>query len=326
MKLNTAAPSIHHQTTSHRDRLMSTFACLHSATLAAVFLFMCSSVSLAQTAIPPAVQIVINGHRLPDSSYTLYVKEVGQPTPLLSVNEDLPLNPASTIKTLTTLAGLEVLGPTYSWATEVYALGTVSDGTLNGDLLIRGGGDPFLVEEHFRSLLKTVQRRGITRITGDLIIDGSLFDAAVSLEPLIDNNSRRAYNVLPHALMVNFQTVNFYFYPHANGRDVIVKPDPALPNLAIDNQLRLRDAACTGFQRGISFDVDEAGNTVTFSGSFPTRCDEYVLTRSVLDAPAYAYGLFTQLWQELGGEFNGNLKEMAASTDTLPPPLVSHNS
>ena len=46
----------------------------------------------------------------------------------------------------------------------------------------------------------------------------------------------------------------------------------------------------------------------------------------MLDAPAYAYGLFTQLWQELGGEFNGNLKEMAASTDTLPPPLVSHNS
>lgn len=326
MKLSTATPFVHRQTTSYLTRRMATFTCLHSASLAAVILFMCSSISMAQTAIPSTVQVVINGHRLPDSSYTLYVKEVGQPTPLLSVNEDLPLNPASTIKTLTTLAGLELLGPTYSWTTDVYALGEISQGTLNGDLLIRGGGDPFLVEEHFRSLLKTVQRRGITRITGDLIIDGSLFDAAVSREPLIDNNSRRAYNVLPHALMVNFQTVNFYFYPHANGRDVIVKADPALPNLAIDNQLRLRDAACTGFQRGISFDVDDAGNTVTFSGSFPARCDEYVLTRSVLDAPAYAYGLFTQLWQELGGEFNGNLKEMVASTDTLPPPLVSHNS
>lgn len=282
--------------------------------------------ALAQTPIPPAVQVVINGHRLPDNSYTLYVKEVGNPTPLVAVNETLPLNPASTIKTLTTLAGLEVLGPTYKWTTEVYALGAISDGTLNGDLLIRGGGDPFLVEEHFRSLIKTLQRRGINKITGDLIIDDSLFHPSVSQEPLIDNDSRRSYNVLPRALMVNFQTVNFYLYPHANGRDVIIRTDPELPNLAIDNQLTQRDAACTGFQRGVSLDVDDAGNTVTFSGRFPSRCDEYVITRSVLDAPAYAYGLFVQLWQEVGGEFSGNLKELVVPADTIPPPFVSHDS
>lgn len=297
-----------------------------SSWLIIAFLLLCCSTSLAQTTIPSAVQVVIDGHRLPGSSYTLYVKEVGNPTPLLAVNENLPLNPASTIKTLTTLAGLEMLGPTYRWTTVVYALGTISDGTLNGDLLIRGGGDPFLVEENFRSLLKTLQRRGVNNITGDLIIDDSLFHPSVSQQPLIDNDSRRAYNVLPHALMVNFQTVNFYFYPHENGRDVIIRPDPALPNLDINNQLRLRDAACTGFQRGISFDVDDAGNTVTFSGSFPSRCDEYVLTRSVLDAPAYVYGLFMQLWQELGGEFNGNLREMAISPDNSLSPVVSYES
>ncbi|MDP3515912.1 MAG: D-alanyl-D-alanine carboxypeptidase/D-alanyl-D-alanine-endopeptidase [Pseudohongiella sp.] len=280
----------------------------------------------AQNTVPPAVQVVINGHRLPENTYTLYVKEVGSESPLLAINEHLPLNPASTIKTLTTLAGLQLLGPTYNWTTEVYALGEISNGTLQGDLLIRGGGDPFLVEEHFRSLLKTLQRRGVNNITGDLIIDASLFHPSASQEPLIDNDSRRAYNVLPHALMVNFQTVNFYFYPHENGRDVIIKADPALPNLAINNQLSQRDAACSGFQRGISFDVDDAGNTVTFSGRFPSRCDEYVLTRSVLDAPAYAYGLFMQLWQELGGEFSGSLREQALPADPLRVPIVRHDS
>jgi D-alanyl-D-alanine carboxypeptidase/D-alanyl-D-alanine-endopeptidase (penicillin-binding protein 4) len=297
---------------------------------AALLLISClllfSAVSHAQTTIPPAVQVVINGHDLPQTAYTLFVKEVGSANPLLAVNENLPLNPASTIKTLTTLAGLELLGPTYSWTTQVYALGPISDGTLTGDLLIRGGGDPFLVEEHFRNLLKTLQRRGVNNITGDLIIDDTLFDSSVSQQPLIDNDSRRAYNVLPHALMVNFQTVNFYFYPHGNGRDVIIRADPALPNLSINNQLSQRDAPCTGFQRGISIDVDEAGNTVTFSGRLPSRCDEYMLTRSVLDAPAYAYGLFMQLWQQLGGEFNGSLREQALPDDWSEPPIASWNS
>src|SRR5690606_8814200 len=151
------------------------------------------------------------------SAYSLYVREVGQPEPVLSINQDLPLNPASTIKTLTTLAGLELLGPTYQWRTRVYALGAVNNGVLDGDLLIKGGGDPFLVEENLRALIKNLRLRGVQHITGDLIIDSSVFDESVSTEALIDNDSRRAYNVLPHAMMVNFQTVSFYFQPHSNG-------------------------------------------------------------------------------------------------------------
>jgi D-alanyl-D-alanine carboxypeptidase/D-alanyl-D-alanine-endopeptidase (penicillin-binding protein 4) len=185
----------------------------------------------------------------------------------------------------------------------------VVDGTLEGDLLIRGGGDPFLVEEHFRAMLKTLERRGVERIRGDLVIDDSFFDPSVGSQPAIDNQTSRSYNVFPHALAANFQTVNFYFYPHANGRDVIIRADPDLPNLAITNRLRLADAPCSGFQRGIGFDTDPSdANGVILSGQYPSRCGEYVLPRAVLDAPEYAFGLFRALWQELGGEFTGNLR------------------
>lgn len=288
---------------------------------AALLCSLSTATALAQT-LPPAVQVVINGHQLRSDSYTLYVREVGQLQPLLAVNETLPLNPASTMKTLTTLAGLELLGPTYQWHTPVYALGQISDGTLHGDLLIKGNGDPFLVEEHLRTLLKNLQLRGVQRITGDLVLDTSAFDASVSEDALIDNDARRAYNVLPHAMMVNFQTVSFYFMPHSNGRDVIVRPDPALPNLSIRNQLRQQQGACTGFQRGIRFDINAAGDEVTFSGNFPSRCEQYTLTRSVLDAPSYAFGLFTQLWRELGGEFTGQLRIEQLPDNTATPLLV----
>ncbi|HLT64647.1 MAG TPA: D-alanyl-D-alanine carboxypeptidase/D-alanyl-D-alanine-endopeptidase, partial [Pseudohongiella sp.] len=293
-------------------------ALIGTALLCSLFL----PVTHAQQTVPAPVQFVINGYKFPQNSYSLYVREVGQQEPLLAVNQNLPLNPASTMKTLTTLAGLELLGPVYQWQTRVYALGEISEGTLNGDLLIQGGGDPFLVEENLRALLKNLQRRGVQRITGDLVVDASLYDPAVSQEALIDNDTRRAYNVLPHAMMVNFQTVNFYFEPHSNGRDVVIQADPALPNLRIRNQLKLQHGACTGFQRGIRFDINEAGDVVTFSGNFPSRCEQYSMTRSVLDAPNYAYGMFSLLWKELGGDFSGKLRVQTLPDATLQPLLV----
>ncbi len=276
--------------------------------------------------LPPELRVVTNGHNFPADAYSLLVQEVGNPTPLLAVNTGRPMNPASTIKTLTTLAGLELLGPDHTWKTEIFALGPVANGTLQGDLLIRGGADPFLVEEHVRSMLKMVQRRGINHITGDLILDNSLYDESVRADNPVDNQSGRAYNVLPEALLFNFQVVNFYFYPHDNGRDVIIRSDPALPNLTINNRLQLRDAACTGFQRGISFSEDKTTNTVTFSGQHPDSCAEYSMTRAVLDAAQYNYGLFRALWQELGGEFDGQLRKShlgdLISDDTVTPLVI----
>ena len=274
---------------------------------------------------PPGVQLVINGHRFPDTAYALLVQEIGSDTPLLAINTDLPLNPASTMKTLTTLAVLDTLGPAYTWRTELYALGSINDGVLNGDLVLRGGGDPFLVEEHVRSMLKTLQRRGVYHISGNLLIDDTLFDPAVSQEDSLDAQSNRAYNVLPHAALTNFQTVTFYFYPADNGRDVRIVADPPLPGLRIDNRLRLQQGACTGFQRGVSFSENRANQSVIFSGNFPSQCQEYAMTRAVLDAPTYTYELFRYLWLELGGTFNGELRlQSLPATETAPAaePLV----
>jgi len=294
-----------------------------SYTFAATVLMVGALFAQDATMLPTGVRIITEGHDLPPTSYALLVQEVGTDTPLLAINAQQPMHPASAIKTVTTLAALELLGPSYTWHTELHALGTVNDdGTLDGDLLIRGGGDPFLVEEYFRNMLKALMRRGVTRISGDLVIDESLYDPSVGAEPMIDDDTNRSYNVLPHPLMVNFQTVTFFFYPHGNGSEVIVKSDPELPNLKIANRLKLASAACGGFQRGIAFSEDPADpNGVVFDGNFPARCSEFALQRAVLDAPNYAYGLFRKLWQELGGEFAGELR-MGVTPEGATPVVV----
>lgn len=282
----------------------------------------------ANTELPSAVTRVVRGHSLPAESFALQVQEVGSSEPLLQHNAGLPLNPASTIKLLTTFAALDSLGPAHVWQTELYALGPVEDGVLQGDLLLKGSGDPFLVEDQLRNMLKALRRYGIERVEGNLILDGSYFDESVARDGPIDNQAGRAYNTLPSAVIANFQAVTFYFYPHANGRDVIIRSDPELPNLSIVNRLRQREGACTGYQRGIRFDTN-ANRTgeITFSGEFPSRCRQYSLLREVLDAPGYTFGLFLALWRELGGELTGTVVNGVVPDDVQPvlvwnsPPL-----
>lgn len=295
---------------------------------AAVLGLLGCSLLQAQTPLPAALQRVIDGHGLPASSYGFHVQEIAAPEPTLSINSEALLNPASTIKTVTTLAALSMLGPAYTWQTELYALGPVVDGTLQGDLLMRGTGDPFLVEEQLRGMLKVLRRSGVQRISGNLVLDGSHFDASVVEPDNIDKQAGRAYNTEPHAVITNFQTVTFFFYPHGNGRDVLILSDPLLPNLRIDNRLRQKEMACSGYQRGISFGTNPAdAGEVVFSGDFPSRCRVFQMTREVLDAPAYTFGLFQTLWQELGGELDGTLvtgtvpDEVEALVVWTSPPL-----
>jgi len=275
--------------------------------------------------IPERIQLVIDGHNLPSSSFSFYVQEVGQDNPSLSVNADLPMNPASAIKTLTTFAALESLGPAFTWQTELYALGPIEDGVLRGDLLMKGGGDPFLVEDQLRAMLKSLQRSGVEHITGNLVLDGSYFDASVEDAELIDNQNGRAHNTNPNAIIANFQAMTFFFYPHTNGQDVIIHTDPRLPNVKISNRLRQVNRSCGGYQRGISFNLNPADpSEVIFEGEFPSRCPRYQMVREVLDAPDYTFGLFMELWTELGGQLDGDLRRGAVADDLEP--IVIWNS
>ncbi len=289
------------------------------AFIAAAALWFVSAAGSA-AGLPEPVNFVINGHKIPSDSYSLYVRDVTETTPALAVNETVAFNPASVIKIIPTLAALELLGPGYRWKTEVYTLGKVNDGVLQGDLLLKGHGDPHLVIEDFRKLLEELRRRGLKEISGDLLLDPSWFDVPAADPGAFDNRPFHSYNVLPHALLVNFKAVRFHFYPSANGRDVRVHSEPELVGLNIDNRLRLRKRSCGGFQRGITVTVPD-GNTaakVIFSGRFPNRCRHYILTRALLTPETYAYGAFKSIWQQLGGTIAGQVRTAAAPTAGRP--------
>lgn len=277
--------------------------CLHMVTIAAP--------------LPKGLAFITEGYKLPESSYSFVVHEIGVAEPILSVNANVPHNPASAIKIITTLTALEELGPAYYWPTEVYVLGKVKNGVLHGDLLIKGYGDPYLVTENFWKLLREIQRLGVNQIMGDLIIDDSYFTVPDSDPGEFDNKPERAYNVLPNALLTNFKAVNFHFFPASDGISVKIKTDPELPNLIMENNLRLSKGKCGGFQRGIAVNIPQGPklDRVIFEGRFPASCGHYVMSRTVLTPEMFTFGVFKSLWQQLGGSLSGTVKKGVA------PPL-----
>ena len=283
------------------------------------------SIAIAeQSELPQPVRHILDIRKVPHDSLSIYVQDVDSGEVVLSWKDDVPRNPASTMKLLTTLVGLDTLGPNYRWTTDIFALGELEDGRLAGDLLIRGHGDPFLVTERVWQMLRLVRQAGIHAIDGNLLLDDSYFEVPEYDPSEFDRQPLRAYNVGPNALLMNFKVVRYWFEPDHDRDAVRVWVDPPLENLRVENRLALRRGYCGGYQRGITITANEAIDKMIFSGRFPTGCKSYAMDRTALSHNEFAYGLFTSVWRESGGEFRGGWMNAKAPEDAEP--IVSFKS
>lgn len=278
----------------------------------------------ADAELPLGVQAALNIRQVPDDSLSVYVQDLDSGEVVLRWNETVARNPGSTIKLLTTLVALDVLGPAHTWKTDVFVLGDVENGRLHGDLLLKGYGDPFMVTERVWQLLRNIRQAGIREIVGDLHIDDSYFYLPEFNPAEFDRQPLRAYNVAPNALLMNFKVVRYWFEPEHDTNSVHVRLDPPLENLGVDNRLSLGPGSCRGYQRGITISANEAVDRMTFSGKFPGRCKHYAMDRTALSHNEFVYGLFISLWRESGGEFKGGWRNAIAPDDSEP--LLSFDS
>lgn len=256
---------------------------------------------------PAAVAKQLRVQKISPDDVSLYVHKLSEPAPRVAFNARVPRNPASTIKLLTTKAGLDLLGPTYSWKTVVYATGPVSDGRLAGDLVVKGFGDPMLTPEALWRLLWGVRERGIETIGGDLVLDTSYFEPPQADRGDFDGNADSAYNALPSALSVNFQTTEIHLLRDGPGKGVRVFTEPPLANVTVDNRLRLVDAPCQGKYHKPAVSLIEEGPraTLRLTGTFAGECGETSYPRLMLNPTQHSAGAIVALWQEIGGRIEG---------------------
>ncbi len=283
----------------------------------ALLLFSLAPMAAGAQALPPSVEQALKRARIPLSAAAAYVQEVEGERPLLAHNATLAMNPASTMKLVTTYAALELLGPTYSWKTEAYVSAALEGDVLRGDLILKGYGDPKLTLENFWLLLRKLRALGLREIRGDLVLDRSYFELAEYDPAQFDAEPLRAYNVGPDALLLNFKAVRFQFVPDTQRQTVTVIAEPKPAGLAFAAAVRATDGPCGDWRARVRADFQSNGASAkaSFVGSMPASCGERYWNASLLSQPNYVYGVFRQLWEESGGSIAGGWKDGVVPAD-----------
>ncbi|SEQ95828.1 D-alanyl-D-alanine carboxypeptidase / D-alanyl-D-alanine-endopeptidase (penicillin-binding protein 4) [Nitrosomonas sp. Nm51] len=270
--------------------------------------------------LPASVQQKLDRTGIPTSALGVYVQEVGASQPMLALNADTAMNPASAMKLVTTYAGLEILGPAYAWQTVISAHGKILNGILHGDLVIKGYGDPKLDLEHFWLLIHRLRQTGLTQITGNLILDHSYYDIPPSDPGAFDGQPYRTYNILPEALLVNYRSTALHLMPDLEKKGVRVTADPIPDSLRVVNNLKLSDKPCGGWRNFLDVEIEagEKGNDspqVILNGSFSARCGRQSLLLGLHDSAIYTRELFKRFWSQQGGVFDGDVIIAEAPAD-----------
>ena len=281
--------------------------------------------TLARAELPEPVLQALAAAQIPPASVAVVVQPVDAAAPLLVHNAGRAMNPASVMKLLTTYAALDLLGPGYTWQTTAWLDALPVDGVVAGNLYLKGSGDPRFAIEHLWALLRQLRVRGIDRIDGDIVLDGSAF-APIAFDPAaFDNKPMRPYNVGPSALLINFQALRLTLQP-ADDQPRVLLETPS-EGLRIDNRLRLVAGPCGSDWKdriALSLRSEADGQRLQIAGSYAALCGERVLSLAPLPPTSQADGLIRALWRELGGGLRGRVRD--GRLPDVATPVARHES
>lgn len=243
--------------------------------------------------------------------------------------------PASNLKVFTTAAALDLLGPDFRYETRVEAVGTIdSDGTLQGDLLIVGSGDPSLgawhpdEEKNSSQVLADwagrVKAAGIRRISGDVIGDGRCFAEGSYCQSWSYGDLHFWYAAGVSGLAIEENAYRIIIRPGARAGDpASLEVTPATSYITLINETRTVEAG--GPSTADSVPHQTEGNTRRFVGPIALDKSEIRERGSVWDGACYAAHLFTEELERQGVRVEGrpvNIRMLSRAEDIDRIPVV----
>ena len=253
---------------------------------------------------------------------TLYANNAGE-----------QLLPASTMKLLTSAIALDRFGPTYQFSTDALREGTVGpDGTLTGNLYLRGDGDPALSgkfltggpEAPMNRIADLVAQQGIKRITGDIVGDATGFDDQKIPAGWLTRYLQAGYAARVSALSLNENLVAVAVTPGAAGKPATVRLEPSTS--AIPLVSNVRTVAGSGARLGFRKLGD---GTIQANGSIGTRAGTRKYVYIVEDPASFATGALKNALVARGVQVDGTVRlgktppAAVKVASLLSPPLAS---
>lgn len=268
--------------------------------------------SINQESLPDVIQQSLNQANISPDSVSMVIRPVGQKENLVNYHADKPRVPASTQKVIPTFIALDRLGKDFVWQTKIYQQGVVWRGTLYGNIIIKGAGDPKLSHEKFNQLLQLVKVMGIEQVDGDVVVDNRLFDK-VQFDPFaFDGQGLRPYNASANGLLVNFGTITLNLKKQVTSNDNQLSQTifnlTALPNLAnlnIPKQIATENKACVNQAKKWAMTLTT--DNLTFDEPLSANCQDMEVWLTYPNADEYIHRLVTAEWQKMMPNFQGKI-------------------
>jgi len=244
---------------------------------------------------------------------------------------DTAMCPASALKTLTTAAALEILGPEFQFGTRLAASSSITaNGTLDGDLVLISGGDPTLSFKDLENLSNQVTTSGLKKITGSIRVDTSVFPN----NPVNDHwnwgDIGNAYGAGAFGLNVNHNRMLIRFSSgNSEGESTkITSSEPVLPDAVWRNHVTTGPA---GSGDGVMVYSSPYSNTITARGTVPIGEPGFPIRAAIPDPPALALDFLIKHVGKSGVVIEGRASSNKAASETLAthmsaplPEIIDH--
>lgn len=247
--------------------------------MSVILFLLINCISIAQTEIQKIENELAFDPDLKGASYAWCLMDVGTDKVMNEHQSESSLVPASTLKLLTTSSALMALGKNYKYETQLYYNGIIKDGELNGDIIIKGGGDPSLGSRHFpgvkneflKEWLVALQKVGIKSINGNLICDDSYFDGTIP-STWIWADLSNYFGVAPHGINYHDNLYSIYFKSGEAGSNAEIVSTEPLQQLEFNNQVKAGGKGDNAFIYGSPNET-----TRLINGTIPPNQNKYAV-------------------------------------------------
>jgi len=273
-----------------------------------LFLFLSLSI-VAQTGYQKAVNEFVKAHSFKHAGISVSLIDVKTGKLLASADPYRSLTPASSLKVITTSSALAILGKDYRFKTELQFDGEINEaGVLNGDIYIKGYGDPTLGSDHFGDppdldelmdiFVKEIKKLGVKKVNGRIIGDASVFDTSVNGRSWLWEDLGNYYASGAWGLNIreNRFHLDFLQTSKMGGQPQIKEVDPYIPNLMLINEVKSAEANSgdNAYIFGAPY-----GYTRFIRGTIPVGKGRFTIKGSIPDPPFFAaYYLSRQLEEQ----------------------------
>jgi D-alanyl-D-alanine carboxypeptidase/D-alanyl-D-alanine-endopeptidase (penicillin-binding protein 4) len=264
--------------------------------------------------LPAPVTQALQAAALSPQDLALAVLPLHGRWPTLLHRPDVPMQPGSTMKVVTSAVALEQLGPNHRGHTTLWATATAAGEVLRGPLVLQGGSDPEFDLAGLYALLLELREQGVRRIEGDLWLDRSRWqpgrpDRGV---PPFDESPEFPYNVIPDPL--HLAGALHALELRGESDRVTARLMPALPGVVLDNRLQPTDGRCSDWDgwetptASVTGEGAAAVVTVVLQGRFPRQCIRRQALQ-LMDRDLLTERLVRRVWTDLGGTWEGTVRE-----------------